>query len=92
MTLPRAKTGPRSASQAHSVVWERASSEASIPLCGDATTFRRSLLTQLEEATTNQRNDANGALTGEAKQEEALSSLPDVPVPGEAKTEVVGTS
>ena len=35
-------------------------------------------------------NDANGALTGEAKQEEALSSLPDVPVPGEAKTEGCG--
>ena len=44
-TLPRAKkTGPRSASQADSVS-ECASSEASIPLGGDATTFRKSLLT-----------------------------------------------
>ena len=32
-----------------SVVSECASSEASIPLGGDATTFRKSLLTQLEE-------------------------------------------
>ena len=55
---------------------------------GDATTFRKSLLTQLEEATTNQRKDDSGAVTGEAKQEEALSKLPDVPVPAEAKTEV----
>ena len=90
VTLPRAKkTGPSSASQADSVVSECASSEASIPLGGDATTFRKSLLTQLEEATTNQKKDDNGAVTGEAMQEEALSKLPDVPVPAEAKTEVV---
>ena len=68
-----------------SVVSECASSEASIPLGGDATTFRKGLLTQLEEATTNQMQDDNGAVTGEAKQEEALSKLPHIP----PKTEVV---
>ena len=56
---------------------------------GDAKAFRKSLLTQLEEATTNQRKDHKGAVKGEAKQEEAVSKLPDVPVPAEAKTEVV---
>ena len=86
---PAKKTGPRSASQADSVVSECASSEASIPLGGDATTFRKSLLTQPEEGTTNQRTEDNGLVTGEAKQEGALSKLPDVPVPVEAKTGVV---
>ena len=76
MNLPRAKkTGPRSASQADSVASECASSEASIPVGGDATTFRKSLLTQLEEATTNQRKDDSGGVTGEAKQAEAKTEL-----------------
>ena len=89
MTLPRAKkTGLRSASQADSVASECASSEASIPLGGDATTFRKSLLTQLEYVTTNQRKVDNGAVMDETKQEEALSKLPDVPVPAEAMTEL----
>ena len=45
VTLPRAKkTGPRSASQADSVASECTSSEASIPLGGDATTFRKSFV------------------------------------------------
>ena len=48
VTLPRAKkTGLRSSSQADSAISECASGEASIPLGGDATTFRKSLLTQL---------------------------------------------
>ena len=68
---------------------ECVSSEARIPLCGDATTFRKNLLAQQEEATTNQRKGDSGPLTGEAKQDEALSNLPDVLVPAEAKTEVV---
>ena len=89
VTLPRAKkTGLRSASQADSVASECASREASIPLGGDATTFRKSLLTQLEEVTTNQRKVDNGAVMGERKQEESLSNLPDVPVPAEAMTEL----
>ena len=87
MTLPRAKkTGPRSASQADSVASECASSEASIPLGGDATRFRKSL--QLEEVTTNQRKVDNGAVTGDTKQEEALSRLTDVSVQAEAMTEL----
>ena len=65
-----------------------ASGEATIPLGGDATTFRKSLLTQLEEVTTNQRKVDNGAVMGETKQEEALSKLPDVPA--EAMTELGG--
>ena len=85
VTLPRAKkTGPRSASQTDSVVSECASLEASIPLGGDATTFRDSLLTKQEEATTNQRKDDNGSLTGE---QEAWSNLPDVLIPAGVKTE-----
>ena len=89
VTLPRAKkTGLRSASQADSVASECASREASISLGGDATTFRKSLLTQLEEVTTNQRKVDNGAVMGERKQEESLSNLPDVPVPAEAMTEL----
>ena len=59
--LQTKKTGTRSASQADSVASECASSEASVPLGGDATTFRKSLLTQLEEVTTNQRKVDNGA-------------------------------
>ena len=86
---PRAKkTGPRSASQADSVASECASSEVSIPLGGEATTFRKILLTQLEEVMTNERKVDNGAVMRETKQEEALSKLPDVPVPMEAMTEL----
>ena len=54
----------------------------------DATTFRKSLLTQLEEVTTNHRKVDDGAVMGETKQEEALSKLPDVLVPAEAMTEL----
>ena len=46
------------------------------------------VLTQLEEATTNQRQVDNGAVMGETKQEEALSKVPDVPIPAEAMTEL----
>ena len=46
----------------------------------------KSLLTQLEEVTTNQRKVDEGAVMGKTKQEEALSELPDVPVPAEAMT------
>ena len=66
------------------------SSEVGIPSGGDATTFRKSLLTQLEEVTTNQRKVDNGAVMGETKEEEAVSKLPDVPVPAEAMTELGG--
>ena len=79
---------PRSASQADSVASECASSEASIPLGVNATTFRKSLLTQLEEVTTNQRKVDDGAVMGETLQEKALSKLPDVLVPAEAMTEL----
>ena len=89
VTLPRAKKfGLRLASQADSVASQCASNKGSIPLGGDATTFRKSLLTQLEGVTTNQRKVDDGAVMGETKQEEALSKLPDVLVPAEAMTEL----
>ena len=56
VTLPRAKEiGPRSPSQADSVASESASSEASIPLGGDATTFRKCLLTRKRSRRTRAR-------------------------------------